>query len=79
MTCLCHECGLPLDDEGYCPQGCDQAQPCPDPAGICAACEAIRRGWSPERLAHDERNQCGMVWEITKQVTDGMVRHTHNT
>ena len=79
MTSLCHECGGTLDDEGYCPQGCDQAQPCPTPSDLRAACELIRSKWTAERLAHDERTRYGMVWEVTKQVTDGMVRHTHNT
>ena len=77
MTCLCHECGQPLDDDGYCLQGCDQAQPCPTPGDLRAACELIRRGWTQERLEANEGTRHSMTWEVTKQISDGMVRHHH--
>ena len=79
MTCLCHECGEPIDSDGRCPNDHKQAQPCPDAAGICAACEAIRRGWRPERLAHDEqRGSRTLELTLLRHISDGMVRRNHN-
>ena len=78
MTCLCHECGLPIDSNGRCPNDHKQAQPCPDPAGICAACELIRSGWTPERLASNERRGRSLECVLAKHVGDGMVRRNHH-
>jgi hypothetical protein len=78
MTSLCHECGEPIDADGRCPNDHKQAQPCPTPDDLRAACEAIRRTWRPERLAANERRGRSLECAVLKHVTDGMVRRNHH-
>jgi hypothetical protein len=79
MTSLCHECGEPIDADGRCPNDHKQAQPCPTPDDLRAACEAIRRTWRPERLAHDEqRGARSLELTLLRHISDGMVRRNQN-
>jgi hypothetical protein len=71
---LCHECGEPLTADGKCPQRHVQCQRCPDPDGIRAACEAIRAGWTPHRLAINEGRSEALEVDLVRRIYDGMRR-----